>query len=232
MGAPSPAERTAYYRAALRCLQYVEGRKPTGRRFGPDADARWSQFKGELTTADRIDLMIRDADAEWPGAVGARTVFGLKAVAEDETFGADWEPLDPVDAEELWRGLPPPPTTVGDALTACAEAWGLDLSPVEVGAVGPADKLVVSGPRAVASLIAAFAGGRDLDWTDQVVCVATPPAHRQLAAMAGVLLNATKTVTVLSSDSREPIGLGRRLIYSNDAAEEDQIKAGVPQKEA
>ncbi len=55
MGAPSPADRSPYYTAALRCLQFVEGRKPTGRRFGPDADARWSQFEGELTTADRRD---------------------------------------------------------------------------------------------------------------------------------------------------------------------------------
>lgn len=60
MVAPSSTDRSAYYRAALRCLQFVEQRKPTGRRFGPDADARWSQFEGELTTADRIDLMVRD----------------------------------------------------------------------------------------------------------------------------------------------------------------------------
>ena len=34
----------------------------------------------------------------------------------------------------------------------------------------------------------AFASGSDLDWADQVVCIATLPAHRQLAAMAAGLL--------------------------------------------
>lgn len=164
-------------------------------------------------------------DAEWPGAVGARTIFGLKAVAEDETFGADWAPLDPVDAEELWRGLPEPPTTIGAALTACAEAWGLELTPAKMITITPSDKLVVAGPGATASLIAAFAEGRDLDWTDQVVCVATPPAHRQIAAMAGVLLNATKPVTLVSSTSTATFGPGRRFIVSGDAAPGDEAKA-------
>ncbi len=77
MESHSPAERVAYYQAALRCLQFVEKRKPTGRRFGSEADARWASFKGELTTSDRIDLLLRDADTEWLGAIGARTVFGL-----------------------------------------------------------------------------------------------------------------------------------------------------------
>lgn len=58
-------------------LQYVEQRRPTGRRFGADADARWSSFKGDLETVDRIELMMRDADAEYPASLGARVVYGL-----------------------------------------------------------------------------------------------------------------------------------------------------------
>lgn len=73
----------AYYRGALTGLRHVEARQPTGRRFGAEADARWASFRGDLTTADRIDLLIRDADAQWPGAFGARSVFARRAVAED-----------------------------------------------------------------------------------------------------------------------------------------------------
>jgi hypothetical protein len=58
-----------YIEGALRLLQYVETRRPTGRRF--DADARWSSFRGDLETVDRIELMLRDADAEWPGGFSA-----------------------------------------------------------------------------------------------------------------------------------------------------------------
>ena len=53
-----------YVEGALRLLQFVENRRPTGRRFGADADARWASFRGDLETVDRIELMIRDADAE------------------------------------------------------------------------------------------------------------------------------------------------------------------------
>jgi hypothetical protein len=80
-----------YVDGALRLLQYVEARRPTGRRFGADADARWSSFRGDLETVDRIELMIRDADAEWPDGFGARAVFAMQGVAEDEPFGSQWE---------------------------------------------------------------------------------------------------------------------------------------------
>lgn len=113
-----------YVEGALRLLQFVETRRPTGRRFGADADARWNGFKGDLATADRIELMIRDADAEWPGGFGARTVYALPGVAEDEPFGAHWEGLDPVAAEELWRRVKtePAPSSLGATLTAIAKA--------------------------------------------------------------------------------------------------------------
>jgi hypothetical protein len=35
------ADRATYYRVALSCLRFIEQRRPTGRRFGLEADARW-----------------------------------------------------------------------------------------------------------------------------------------------------------------------------------------------
>jgi hypothetical protein len=65
-------ESSAYYRGVLTALRFLEQRRPTGRRFGPEADLRWSSFRGHLLDIDRVELMVRDADAEWPGALGAR----------------------------------------------------------------------------------------------------------------------------------------------------------------
>src|SRR5690606_19270262 len=82
---------------------FVEARHPTGRRFGADADALWKTFAGGLKTSDRIDLLLRDADATWWGAFGARATFGLRAVAEDDAFGPAWVALEPMDGERMWR---------------------------------------------------------------------------------------------------------------------------------
>ncbi|MAT26113.1 MAG: hypothetical protein CMN31_10625 [Sandaracinus sp.] len=216
----------AYYEAALSALAYIEGRQPTGRRFGAEADARWSSFKGDLTTADRIDLLIRDADAQWPAAFGARTVFAKRAVAEDEPFGADWEPLDPVEAEEMWRARAQAesPASPRQTLEATAAAWDLNLTPFDPGTIGAAEKLVVAGPSAIAAAIVAFHEGSDLDWIDQVTVVATPPAHRQLAAHAGALLNATKPARIFTAElaTAKP---GARLLLSDDATDEDAANA-------
>lgn len=51
-----PDRVLAYYRAALAGLRYVESRRPSGRRFGENADALWKNFAGELTVGDRLDL--------------------------------------------------------------------------------------------------------------------------------------------------------------------------------
>ena len=122
-------DRARYYAAAMAALRFIEQRTPTTRRFGPEADARWSAFKGNLETADRIDVLLRDADAQWPAALGARNVFALRAAAEDEAFGVEWEPLDAVAAEDLWRSVSvePAPQGVAAALAAVAAGWGLSL---------------------------------------------------------------------------------------------------------
>jgi hypothetical protein len=219
------ADRATYYRAALCCLRFIEQRRPTGRRFGPEADARWVSFRGELQSADRIDLLLRDADAQWPGALGACTVFGLRAVAEDEPFGAGWEPLDPVDAEELWRQLlaEQPPVMIRDTLVAMAAAWRVPLAPHNPGPITATDRLVVAGPSAIAAVIAACADSADLDWAEQVVCVATPPAHRQLAAVASALLDTARPTRLRATAIPEaPDGPdvaplpGHRLLVSDD----------------
>jgi hypothetical protein len=214
----------AYYQAALLGLHFVEARQPTGRRFGAEADARWSRFAGELTTSDRVDLLLRDADAQWPRSFGARSVFDLAAVAEDEAFGAEWEPLPTrACANELWREPVPASTTdsIASTLAAVASAWGLALQPFDIGAIAPADRILLAGPSAIAAAVAAFAAGRDLDWSDQVICVATPPAHRQLAALAGALLNSGKGTMLRSATTPGAKAPAFKLLYSLDAHEAD-----------
>jgi hypothetical protein len=216
----------AYYQTALSGLRFVEARRPSGRRFGADADARWAGFRGDLTTADRLDLMLRDADAEWPGAFGARTVFAEPAVANDEAFGPAWPGLEPVDAEEVWRTTlaRTEPRDLDSFLAAWSQAWSVPLSPVDVGPLTTVDRLVVAGPLALAAALRAFVGRNDLAWTEQVTIVATPPAHRQLAWFATAALNATKQTTVVThGQARSLIG---RPVVSPDASPDDAAAAG------
>jgi len=223
------AARLAYYRAALTCLRFIDARTPTKRRFGPDASALWGEFRGDLTDADRIDLMLRDADVQWPGAFGARGVFELRGVAEDEAFGPDWESLDGVDAAELFQTVEreAPATDVVGALSRVVAAWDLKLAPLDAPAISPAGRFVVAGPSAIAALVRAFAEGRDLDWADQVTSVATPSGHRQIAALAGSLLNVSKRTRVVSAT--EPLDLrpGATVVTSPDAALEDALRASA-----
>ncbi len=198
-------------------------------RFGADADAMWGSFRGDLTTSDRIDLLIRDADTEWPCAFGARTVFELPATANDEPFGSEWEPLDPVDAEELWRGVAAGAVarSVAEALRVIARSWDVPVVAFDVGTVAATDRIVVAGPSAVAALIEAFAAARDLDWSAQVTVIATAPAHRQLAAAAAALLNSSKPTSLLSARGAEEARrhAAARLVVSDDAAPEDRAAA-------
>lgn len=217
-----------YYEGALWALRFVEARRPTKRRFGAEADATWAAFRGDFGASARIDLLLRDADAQWPGAFGARTVFDLAAVAEDEAFGASWFPLEDVDAEELWRRLAAEkaPADLHEGLAHVAKAWGLPLAPIDIGTVSAADKLLVMGPSAIASTIETFARGRDLDWHEQVTILATPPAHRQLAAVGAALVNATKATRLLNSTAtRADLSPGIRLVASPDADPGDRAKA-------
>lgn len=217
-----------YYEAAMWALRFVESRRASKRRFGPDADATWAAFRGDFGASARIDLLLRDADTQWPGAFGARSVYDLAAVAEDEAFGAGWMPLDDVDAEELWRRIvaAPTPKSAAEALAHVAKAWGISLSAVSVGAIGAADKLLIVGPSAIAAIIEAFALGRDLDWYEQVTVLATPPAHRHLAAAGAAIVNATKATRLINlTATRADVPPGARLVASADAAPADRARA-------
>lgn len=221
------SESQAYYRASLALLKHVEGRKPTNRRFGGEADALWAQFRGDLTVADRIDTLLRDADAQWPGSFGARNVFRLHGVAEDDSFGAEWTPLDGMAADDLWREVDAASVeSVADVLEAVASAWGLELVDVAVDAVGAAEHVVVAGPSAVAALVAEFAKRDELSWADQVSVVATPAAHRQVAAAAGAVLGVARAVTIIDCSGALPATPTKpRLLLSEDASDDDASKA-------
>jgi len=213
-----------YYRAALTALHYVEHRAPTGRRFGQDADLLWASFRGHLQDIDRIDLLLRDADAQWPGSLGARRVFDLRGVAEDDAFGKDWTPLDPVVGAELWRETldEPAPEDLGAALSRIAAVWDLSLAPFSHEPVAPSSRLVLAGPSAVAALAQAFEGQSDLDWADQVAIVASSPGTRQLAAFCGAALNVTKPTVLLAAEQSPEASLaGRTALVSEDAAAPD-----------
>ncbi len=219
----SAPEQQAYYKAALACLRFIENRRPTKRRFGPEADARWKAFKGHLNTPDRIDLLLRDANAEWPGAFGARNVFGLAQAAEDEAFGAQWTSLDGVAGDELWRAVlgSVAPASPAQALQAIAGEWGLKLGAFAVAKVEPTDRILAAGPSAIAALAEAFVGRSELDWAEQVTCVATPAAHRQLALGAIAIVDGHKPARVLSSSETLPALSGAKVVRSDDAARED-----------
>jgi len=220
--------QSRYYEAALWALRFIEARRETKRRFGPEADATWAAFRGDFGASARIDLLLRDADAQWPGAFGARAIYDLAAVAQDEAFGAAWVPLDDVDAEELWRRMiaAAPPKSAGDALAQVAKAWGISLSPLNVGKIGASDKLLVVGPSAIAATIEAFALGSDLDWHEQATVLATPPGHRHLAATGAAIVNATKATRLVSETAtRVDVPPGTRLVASPDAAPGDRARA-------
>lgn len=217
----------SYYAAALAALRFVEHRNPTGRRFGKDADAAWRSFRGHLTTADRIDLLLRDADVQWPQAFGARSVYALRAVSEDEPFGAEWEGLSLRAAEALWREVQkaPAPSDPSETLQRCAAAWAIELRAVKVGSISASTKLLLVGPSAVASAMAHFAKASALSWCDQVLCVATPPAHRQVALVAGALLNADRAVRLATAQTVSTLPAPDRVLVSDDAAPEDAAAA-------
>jgi len=217
-----------FYEASLRALRYLETRSPTRRRFGADADAMWRNFQGHLTAADRIDLLLRDADVEYAGAFATRSAFALRGISEDDTFGPQWENLAPAEADSLWRrvvGEAPPPD-VPSAVESCASAWGCRINAIEIPAVAATTKVVVAGPSAISSLAATFAQNGNLSWADQVICIATPHAHRHLAALCGALLasskGSTKATRLYLADAA-PEGLFDRVIVSQDAGLNDRV---------
>jgi len=219
------ADRTAYYVSVVEALAFLDARRPTGRRFGPDADARWKTLAGDLSIADRIDLLVRDGDGQWPTALGARMVFSRFGVAADDAFGIGWESLRGGTAADLWSDLARrgPATTAEALFDRVAAAWKLRLTPFASPSVRPAEKLVVVGPSAAVALAALFAGRTELDWATQATVVATPAAHRQIAGIAAAVAGLTRAPALLTH-----VDAGGRegtLVVSFDADPRDREAA-------
>jgi hypothetical protein len=179
-------ERDRFYAAALAGLRALDRRERAPRRFGPDADTRWAAFKGSLTESDRVDILLRDAAVTWGAAFSPAEVFGLFGLAPDEAFGPDWHPL----GKAVARRLLVDPAAVSASATPRALATLLAVEPGPPVAVPPlsaSTRLAVAGGAALIAVAEAFAAKADLSWSDQVLAVATKPAHRQLAGLLAVV---------------------------------------------
>jgi hypothetical protein len=55
----SDTQLHAFYSAGALALRALDVRAAASRRFGPDADAEWSLFRGELHDGDHLDLAAR-----------------------------------------------------------------------------------------------------------------------------------------------------------------------------
>ena len=177
----SPDRRDAFYAAAVNGLRALDARERTARRFGPDADSRWASFKGALTEADRIDLLLRDAAVTWGAAFSAAEVFDLFGLAPDEPFGPDWDPLSAPTARRFLADSEPAASPA-----ALARLLGSAVHPVPVPSLSSSTRLAVAGGAALVSVAEAFAADPALSWSDQVLAVATSPAHRQLAGLLAI----------------------------------------------
>lgn len=186
----SNRDREQFYAAAAVGLRALDARERTPRRFGPDADARWEQFRGSLSPADRLDLLLRDAAGTWGCAFSPAQSFGAFGLAEDEPFGPDWRS---VSDERAKRILLDP----GDDLTAAASALGVSTGALALPPLSPATHVVAAGGHAVLALGLHFAAHPALAWSEQVVVTAASPAVRQLAGLVAVILGAQRRTTVL-----------------------------------
>jgi len=70
-----------------------------------------------------------------------------------------------------------------------------------------------------------FAKTPKLSWSDQVLCIASPPGHRQLALLAGALLNANGPLRLAAAERAQELSSPDRVLLSEDAAPEDAAAA-------
>ena len=202
-------QRSAFYSAAVLGLRALDARENTPRRFGRDADARWTQFAGALGACDRIDILLRDAAGTWGAAFSPSECFGFFGLADDEPFGPDWDGIEASSAKLLL-------TEVNDAATLdqVGNALGVKSTSVVVPSLTPSTKLVVAGAGAIIAVAKTFADNRALSWTDQVVVVAATPAFRQLAGLGAVLLGA-RGRTVLIRPTSDADGVLRSAGFAH-----------------
>lgn len=216
----SPQDRAAFYGAAVLGLRALDARETTARRFGRDAEARWTQFAGALGGGDRIDILLRDAAGTWGAAFSPSECFGFFGLADDEPFGPDWYGIDDASAKRLLAEPDAPPT-----LDHVAYGLGAKAGSVPVPSVTPSTKLAVAGGTAIVSVAKVFAKYKALSWTDQVVVVADKAAWRQLAGLAAVLLGArgrTALVRPTEADKLRALGFAHldTSVVSPDAEPE------------
>jgi hypothetical protein len=192
--APTDAEVRSFHLAAHQGLRALDARGAR-RRFGDEADARWKQFRGELTEADRFDLLLRDAATVAPLAFAPRDVFALRGLAAEDPFGPDWPGPPRGLSGELLRARDEAPADPLAAFDRCLALWERSAPPLDPGTgprVAPATRLLVGGTSLLRHLVTVFAAGRDaLDLADQVVLVADHPHERQLFGLAAVFLGTT-----------------------------------------
>lgn len=216
-------DRAAFYRGALHALRFCDAREGRGRRFGAEAEALWRGFAGEMGASERIDLLLRDAEAQWPRAFAPREVFELAGLADDEPFGPAWSGLETGLADALWQeiGKGSAAPEVGALLASMATAWGHSLEGVDLPPVTSTSRLIVAGPSAIAAVIVAFAPRGELSWADQVLVVADQPLDRQLAGAAAAILGADRPTQVVRPHARPVRGFtGAALVLSKDVGPE------------
>jgi hypothetical protein len=183
--------RDAFYAAALVGLRALDARERTPRRFGPDAEARWEQFKGSLGPGDRLDLLLRDGASTWGVAFSPAEAFGLFGLSEDEPFGPDWRGIPDEQARRLLT------TDAPIDLASAARALGIAPASFPLPDLSSSVRVIAAGGAAVLALAERFAANPGWSWADQVVVVATSAAHRQLAGLAAVLLGSRERARVL-----------------------------------
>lgn len=174
-------DREAFYAAAVAGLRALDARERSPRRFGPDADTQWASFRGALTESDRIEFLLRDAAVTWGAAFSPAETFGLFGLAPDDPFGPDWEPLGSVVARRCLAA-----TDHASDPAAVGKLLGVEATSITVPPLSTSTRLVVAGGGALIALAHAFSAQKELSWSDQVLAVATKPAHRQLAALLAV----------------------------------------------
>lgn len=191
-----------FYRAALLGLCALDARRGKRQPFGPDAEARWRAFRGELLDCDRLDLLIRDAALTHPNAFAPRLLFSLEGLLPDEPFGPDWPGLADPQATALINDARATQTTnLTSLLAAAARIWDLTPGPVSpevLTNIRPATRIVAAGAGAVLALADHFEARSDLDLADQVILIASDPGPRQLFGLAVAWLGCPSPPKILS----------------------------------
>lgn len=180
-----------FYQAALLGLRTLEANERSARRFGAEADARWSALRGELGAADRLELLLRDAAGTQPAVFAPRLLFELPGLPADEPFGKDFRGANEASAAELLRTatVDAAPGSLAALLDAAAAIWKLrvtadGLDEAGLAALHPASRVVAAGAGAVVELARSLSERGGFDLADQVTVVTESPGVRQLMGLA------------------------------------------------